>query len=77
MRFKLYTTSNCHLCEQAEQLLKSIKEVQHITLIEIAVNDDLIELYGTRIPVLQRTDNLTELSWPFNSEDVRKFIKNE
>ena len=75
MRLKLYTTSNCHLCEQAEQLLKSIKEVQDITLIEIAINDDLIELYGTRIPVLQRTDNLAELSWPFNSDEVKAFIK--
>jgi hypothetical protein len=69
---KLYTTSNCHLCEQAITLLE--QENIALTLIEIADSDALIALYGTRIPVLQRFDNSAELNWPFNQANVRAFI---
>jgi len=71
---KLYTTTNCHLCEQAMALLASTSNA-NIILVEIADDDALIAIYGTRIPVLQRSDNLAELNWPFNSINIQSFIQ--
>ncbi len=75
MPLKLFTTSSCHLCEEAESLLLSLAQTQHFTRIEIANNDTLTELYGHRIPVLQRTDNFSELNWPFTENDIIKLIE--
>ncbi len=72
----LFTTSSCHLCEEAESLLLSLVQTKHFTRIEIANNDTLAELYGHRIPVLQRTDNLSELNWPFTEYDIIELIEN-
>lgn len=70
----LYTTSNCHLCEQALELLTSQQNID-LTLIEIADSDALIDLYGTRIPVLHNESNAAELDWPFNLQDVIDFTQ--
>lgn len=74
IQLSLYTTSNCHLCEQAVELLSKQQHIK-LTLIEIADNNDLIDVYGSRIPVLQRKDNATELNWPFNAHDILRFIQ--
>jgi len=66
----LYTTSHCHLCEIAFDLLNELRLSHHVKLVEIADNAALIQQYGTRIPVLQRVDDLSELSWPFTKTDV-------
>lgn len=71
---KLYTTSNCHLCEQAIELIKQLDYFDVLELVEIIENASLLSAYGTRIPVLQRTDNLMELDWPFSLDDVNNFI---
>jgi arsenate reductase-like glutaredoxin family protein len=73
----LYTTSHCHLCEHALELLIKLKEHYPIHWItkEISDDDDLIEKYGTRIPVIQRIDNQSELNWPFSEEDIVMLIK--
>lgn len=68
-------TSNCHLCEEAEILLRKLVDDSNLTTIEIAIDDELLNLYGMRVPVLQRSDNKRELNWPFSSEDIRKLIK--
>ncbi len=74
IQLNLYTTSNCHLCEQAAELLTSVENIT-INFIEIADNEELINLYGTRIPVLQRVNNSgSELDWPFNFQQIRAFI---
>lgn len=73
----LYTTSHCHLCEQALELLIRLKEQHAINWItkEISDDDDLIEKYGIRIPVIQRIDNQSELNWPFSENDIVMLIK--
>jgi len=75
IQLKLYTTSNCHLCEQAIELLSNQQNII-LTMVEIADSDDLIELYGSRIPVLQRVDDPSaELNWPFNQHEILNFIQ--
>ncbi len=68
----LYTTSHCHLCEQAEELLTNLKGKYEINwqCKEISDDDNLIEKYGIRIPVVKRTDNQAELNWPFSTNDI-------
>jgi hypothetical protein len=75
IELKLYTTSHCHLCDQAIELLSKQQNII-LTIIEIADSDDLIQLYGSRIPVLQRLDNpFAVLNWPFNHREVLNFIQ--
>ncbi|MGJ8618871.1 MAG: glutaredoxin family protein [Methylophilaceae bacterium] len=75
MQYKLFTTSSCHLCEQAIAILNSSEQTKYFTLVDIADCDTLTNLYGHRIPVLQRMDNLEELDWPFTLNDINGFIK--
>lgn len=73
----LYTTSHCHLCEQAEKLLVQLSGAYalHWQNIEIADDDILLSRYGTRIPVLKIKHKTTELDWPFSAEEVIEFIE--
>jgi glutaredoxin len=67
----LYSTEFCHLCEAAEDILRQAGIIA--TVIDIMSEDKLIELYGTRIPVLKRNDNNAELGWPFDEAAVIEF----
>jgi hypothetical protein len=71
--FYLYGTSSCHLCEEAGALLQNLK--LRWSEVDIAEDEDLMQQYGLKIPVLYRADNQTELCWPFSSSDVLVFIQ--
>jgi len=73
MTLNLYTTSACHLCDQASALLGTLQ--LDLVTIDIADSDLLVAKYGIRIPVLQRTDTLAELNWPFTMHDVQQFVR--
>ena len=77
LELNLYTTSHCHLCEQAEAILNSIVNDYdiHWNSIEIADNERLLELYGTKIPVIQINGTRTEITWPFDSTAVLTMIR--
>lgn len=68
----LYGTEHCHLCESALEIIGLAGLA--VTLIDIVDNDHFFLKYGMRIPVLQRTDTLAELDWPFNTESVMQFL---
>ncbi|MDO9150536.1 MAG: glutaredoxin family protein [Methylotenera sp.] len=70
LKLNLYTTSHCHLCEQAEAMLTSIANDYDISWssIEISDNEQLMETYGTKIPVIQIVDTGVEVTWPFDKE---------
>ncbi len=77
MNLNLYTTSHCHLCEQAESLLAALAndfDLQWST-IEIADDTRLLNLYEIKIPVLKRLDNNHEICWPFTLNEIMQFIK--
>jgi len=75
----LYTTSHCHLCEEAEAILSSIANDHDITwrTIEIADNYQLLETYGTTIPVIQITGTSSEIKWPFCAEEILALVKTD
>lgn len=61
-----YTTAGCHLCKEASELLEQCKDYSlSITTKDIALDDELTQKYGIRIPVLQFADQ-SELNWPFD-----------
>ncbi|MEM9257326.1 MAG: glutaredoxin family protein [Pseudomonadota bacterium] len=71
-----YSTSACHLCEQALTLFyRATRDLDGVVLKELDVgdSDDLFERYGTKIPVLGKATG-AELNWPFTEEEVRAFV---
>jgi uncharacterized phosphosugar-binding protein len=71
-KIQLYGTGYCHLCEEAESILHKAGIV--VVSIDIAEDDDMLEKYGVRIPVLRRVDNDAELDWPFDAVSVTQFL---
>lgn len=70
----LYSTSHCHLCDDAATILNKLA-VNPFTIVEITDNEQLLLTYSTRIPVLRREDNCAELNWPFNAQDIVQFLR--
>lgn len=72
IQLHLYSTSHCHLCEEAESLLLELSKLYDMQWLIIEIADDavLLERYEIKIPVLKRLDTNTEIFWPFNSADI-------
>ena len=75
MDFILYSTSQCHLCEQAESLLIKVSTKYKLNwkIIEITDNPILYDIYEMKIPVLKSVDKNIEICWPFNENDIELF----
>lgn len=74
----LYGTSGCHLCEEAEQIIRStlpINLLDQLQVIEIIDHDTLYEQYHLTIPVLVIQPENIELSWPFTKSDLNTLFK--
>lgn len=69
----MLTTSGCHLCDVAQALLLERHPHVRLTKVDIAMDDALIERYGSRIPVL-RAGNGGELDWPFNAAALQAWL---
>lgn len=73
------TTSGCHLCDEAFQMFhyllnknpKFAKQFK-LELVEISASAQLIDDYGTRIPVLKSNKN--ELGWVFSIDDLSRWL---
>ncbi len=72
----LYSTSGCHLCEQAKSLIDAANLKHQFTLevIDIANDDELFKKYAIRIPVIRFERSLHELSWPFDLDELDLFV---
>lgn len=70
----LYTRPDCHLCEEMEALLAAVAPQVSYKPVSIESDLGLFSRYGTRIPVLQRTDTLAELAWPADAESLSRFL---
>ncbi|MEH6560996.1 MAG: glutaredoxin family protein [Marinobacter sp.] len=77
MELLFYTTPQCHLCELAEALLVSTPMPAPIPVdvVDIAQSEELVERFGTRIPVLRRSDTGQELDWPFTRDQLLTFLQ--
>lgn len=71
MMLTLYGTRGCHLCDRAEALLCQAADARLFQwyYVDIALDADLVERYGDRIPVLLAGDG-REIGWPFSLLDI-------
>lgn len=67
----LYHTDGCHLCDQAMALLTQC-QVDY-QLVDIVFKQDLVTLFGTRIPVLENEKG-QYLDWPFDYYQIEQFL---
>ena len=67
----LYHTDGCHLCDQAMALLAQC-QVEY-QLVDIVFKQDLVTLFGTRIPVLENEKGQF-LDWPFDYYKIEQFL---
>ncbi|WP_298941514.1 glutaredoxin family protein [uncultured Psychromonas sp.] len=67
----LYHTDGCHLCDQAMALLTQC-QVDY-QLVDIVFKQDLVTLFGTRIPVLENEKG-QYLDWPFDYYKIEQFL---
>ena len=71
----LISGANCHLCEQAKEMLNPLLEAKNIQLKVLNVREDraLFEQYGLRIPVVVFADG-SEKGWPFTAAQIARMI---
>lgn len=77
MKLLLFGTQGCHLCEQAEVLLREFQsDNNNLTIkhIDIADHQEWFERYSLRIPVLLDSESDFELGWPFDLLDLGEYI---
>ncbi len=75
---ELFGTLGCHLCEDAERVLKPfVAQGLLVELLDIIDSPQWLERYALTIPVLRRVDTGQELNWPFNEQAVLLLLNNE
>ena len=74
---ELMTTEGCHLCEHATPLLVAGLDPNlfEVDLVDIAFDDQLMNRYATRIPVLVDSQSGSELDWPFDMQQLAEFVE--
>lgn len=78
MRLLLLGTAGCHLCEEAEQIIRECLPNDYdqvIEVIDIAEQEHWQADYAIRIPVLYHSATKKELAWRFDQADVERFIR--
>lgn len=72
----LYSTWGCHLCEQAEQLVRHTplpEQVAACRVVDIVDDEAAFARYRLMIPVLKFGEQ--ELCWPFDAEQLAQWLK--
>lgn len=74
-KITLISGPNCHLCDQAKDILYPLLDTKNIQLEEqnIAENAALFDQYGLRIPVVLFPDG-SEKGWPFTAAQISRLI---
>jgi glutaredoxin len=70
----LYTRPGCHLCDEAQALLRRAARGLDVTVAEVNIDEDpaLRARYGERVPVLATETG--ELDWPFSEAEARRLL---
>ena len=76
MPLLLYQRDDCHLCDQALEVLAAAR-VPDFESVFIDEDASLEAAYGSRVPVLRDESSDRELDWPFDTDDVNGFLADE
>ncbi|TYT25679.1 glutaredoxin family protein [Luteimonas viscosa] len=73
-RYILYQRDDCHLCDQAIDLLARARLPEPES---VFIDDDpaLEARYGQRVPVLRLADSGIELDWPFDLAALQSHLR--
>ena len=72
-RYVLYQRDDCHLCDQALEVLAAARLPEPESV--FIDGDDALEAgYGARVPVLRDGVDGRELDWPFDLAGVRSWM---
>lgn len=70
----LYSRPDCHLCEEAEELLSRVAPERAVRVVDIEDDIMLIDRYGIRVPVLRLESTGEELGWPFDEAALARYL---
>ncbi|MCX2800417.1 glutaredoxin family protein [Microbulbifer thermotolerans] len=75
----LYTTLGCSLCEKAKVEIWPLLEQFQLRLREVDIADDplLMERLSTRIPAVGLGDPNQVCCWPFDSAQLREWLRHQ
>ncbi len=69
----LVTGKDCHLCEQAKEILTEFQEDQlKFSEKDVYSKRDYLDKYWDKIPVILFKD--TELLWPFTKDNIKDLL---
>ena len=73
----LYTTQHCSLCDAALDVLLWLPEARGFSLrtLDIAMDEDLLNEFGARIPVIAIGD--AQLDAPFDAPTLQRWLKDK
>lgn len=71
----LFSRPDCHLCDEAEALLRLVAPGIECEVVDIEDDIRLLDRYGVRVPVLRRELDGAELGWPFDAEHLGGFLR--
>jgi len=87
IKYNLYSSQGCHLCEQALTLCLMVLPNEQINQIDIIDQETvdhesqtLVELYGVHIPVIEKLNSESstvneKLFWPFTLEQLTQLTQ--
>lgn len=70
MSVSFYHREQCHLCDEALELLHQAGLADRVVMIDIDSDPELGVAYGLRIPVVEAGDGQV-LDWPFDVAALR------
>jgi len=70
----LFYQPDCHLCEEAETLMRNMGLSGHCKKVDIETDLELLKRYGIHVPVLLREHDQQELFWPFGEWELADFV---
>jgi hypothetical protein len=73
MKVQYYTKDGCPLCDEGLAILYTFAGLE-IEVIDIEEDPDIHSAFARRIPVVRRAMHTAELGWPFDRQDVERFL---
>lgn len=74
LRVRLYTRDGCGLCRRAETLVAREARRAEVELIDIDDDDDLVQRFGVRVPVLE-VEGVELAAYELGPGDVRRALR--
>ena len=73
---RFYTTSGCHLCDEAWQLLQPVARRRGLSVDCVDIMDDAEAeaAYAESIPVVECDARSQPLYWPFDVADLYRYL---